>query len=63
MQLHMSTRSCHNVQTAFQPGPNSSSNPGMASASVDWAGLKTEDKTLVHQVHASFTLMQLASHV
>lgn len=35
----------------------------MASASVDWAGLKTEDKTLVHQVHASFTLMQLASHV
>lgn len=42
---------CLHVQTTFQRGNNSSVDPG--AANVDLAGLKAEDKTLVHQVQIS----------
>ncbi len=41
---------CLHVQTTFQRGNNSSVDPGAANGNLDLAGLKAEDKTLVHQV-------------
>ncbi len=41
---------CLHVQTTFQRGNNSSLDPGQANGNLDLAGLKAEDKTLVHQV-------------
>lgn len=49
---------CLHVQTTFQRGNNSSMEPGAANGSLDLAGLKAEDKTLVHQVQTKPSCMR-----
>ena len=41
---------CLHAQTTFQRGNNSRLEPGAANGNLDLAGLKAEDRTLVHQV-------------
>ena len=48
---------CLHVQTTFQRGNNSSVDPGAANGILDLAGLKAEDKTLVHQVQMKLSCM------
>lgn len=47
---------CLHAQTTFQRGNNSSLEPGAANGNLDLAGLKAEDRTLVHQVQMKLHL-------